>query len=55
LIPTILGAVRDLTGGYRAVLGVCVGLQAVAAVVIAFSSISKRPKLGRAAEHGSRH
>jgi hypothetical protein len=47
--------VRDLTAEYRAVLGVFVGLQAVATVVTAFSSISKRPNLGRAAEHGSRH
>jgi anthranilate/para-aminobenzoate synthase component II len=28
--PTSAGAVRDLAGGFRAVLGVCVGLQVVA-------------------------
>jgi MFS-type transporter involved in bile tolerance (Atg22 family) len=34
LSPTLLGLVRDLTGGCRTVLGVCVGLQLAATFLI---------------------
>jgi hypothetical protein len=40
LIPSILGAVRDLAGGLRAVLAVCIGLQLLAAMLEALSSLS---------------
>jgi nitrate/nitrite transporter NarK len=41
LSPALLGIVRDMTGGYRAVLGVCVGLQLVATFLI-LGGLSKR-------------
>ena len=46
LSPALLGLVRDLTGGYRAVLGVCAGLQLAAAFLIVYSTIRRR-LLGR--------
>jgi MFS family permease len=42
LSPALLGLVHDLTGGYRAVLGVCVGLQLAAALLITLGSLKKR-------------
>jgi MFS family permease len=47
--PALLGVVRDLTGGYRAVLGVCVGLQLAAALLIIRGAIARR--LGRRQQH----
>ena len=40
--PALLGLVRDLTGGYRAVLGVCVGLQSAATLLIVGGGILRR-------------
>jgi MFS-type transporter involved in bile tolerance (Atg22 family) len=34
LIPPVLGAVHDLSGGYGVVLGVCIGLQLAAALLV---------------------
>ena len=34
LAPAVLGVVRDATGGYAAVLGVCIGLQVCASILI---------------------
>ena len=34
LAPAVLGVVRDATGGYAAVLGVCIGLQVCASIFI---------------------
>ena len=34
LIPPVLGAVHDFSGGYEVVLGVCIGLQLAAAVLV---------------------
>ena len=34
LIPPVLGAVHDLSGGYEVVLGVCIGLQIAAALLV---------------------
>ena len=32
--PTLLGIARDLTGSYDAAIGLCIGLQLVAAVLV---------------------
>jgi nitrate/nitrite transporter NarK len=42
LSPALLGLVHDLTGGYRAVLGVCVGLQLAAALLITRGALKRR-------------
>jgi nitrate/nitrite transporter NarK len=34
LIPPVLGAVHDFSGGYEVVLGVCIGLQLTAALLV---------------------
>jgi predicted MFS family arabinose efflux permease len=34
LIPPVLGAIHDLTGGYGGVLGVCIGLQLAGALMV---------------------
>jgi len=34
LAPALLGTIRDLTGGYMAVLLVCIGLQLAGTIVI---------------------
>jgi cyanate permease len=55
LSPTLLGVVRDLTGGYRAVLGVCVGLQLAAALLVIRGAIERRlgeGRLGRRQQNG---
>lgn len=45
--PTVLGIVRDLSGGYRACLVVCVGLQLAAAATVLRRQT--RPRAGKAA------
>jgi len=55
VIPTILGAVRDVAGSARAVLGVCIGLQLLAAMLMALSSLSKRPSLRKVGRNGGGH
>ena len=55
LIPSILGTVRDLTGDLRAVLGVCIGLQPLAAMMMAPGSVSKRSSLRKADQNGGGH
>ena len=55
LIPSILGTVRDLAGDLRAVLGVCVGLQPLAAMMMALGSLSKRSSLRKADQDGGGH
>jgi hypothetical protein len=55
LIPIILGAVRDLAGGLRAVLAACIGLQLLAAMLMALSSLSKCSSLPKADRHGCGH
>jgi predicted MFS family arabinose efflux permease len=40
--PGLLGVVHDLTGGYRSVLGVCIGLQLLAALLIIRGVIERR-------------
>ena len=55
LIPSILGTVRDLTGDLRAVLGVCIGLQPLAAMMMALGSLSKRSSLRKADQDGGGH
>jgi hypothetical protein len=42
LSPPLLGIVRDLTGGYRPVLGICVGLQLVATCLVLVGPIKRR-------------
>jgi predicted MFS family arabinose efflux permease len=41
LSPALLGIVRDLTGGCRAVLGVCVALQLAAALLIVYRTVER--------------
>jgi MFS family permease len=41
LIPTVLGVVRDLSGGYRVVLVVCIGLQLAAVVLVKRGTTTK--------------
>lgn len=41
--PSLVGVVRDVTGGYPAALGVCAGLQAMAAVMILLGPGAPRP------------
>ena len=55
LSPALLGVARDLTGGYRAVLGVCVGLQLAAALLVIRDAIERRlgeGRLGRRQQNG---
>jgi hypothetical protein len=49
LIPTILGAIRDVAGGPRA------GLQLPAATLMTLGSVSKRSSLRKADYPGSGH
>jgi hypothetical protein len=55
LIPSILGTARDLAGELRAVLGVCIGLQPLAAMMMALGSLSKRSSLRKADQDGGGH
>jgi hypothetical protein len=41
LVPSVLGGVRDLVG-IKAVLDVCIGLQLLAATLMALSALEKR-------------
>jgi MFS family permease len=55
LSPAPLGVARDRTGGYRAVLGVCVGLQLAAALLVIRGAIERRlgeGRLGRRQQNG---
>ena len=42
MIPIVLGAIRDLAGGCRALLAACVGLQVAAALLMALGSLRER-------------
>jgi hypothetical protein len=53
--PTSPSAVRDLAGGFRAVPGVCIGLQLVAGLPIALGSRTGRCNLVRTVPNGSGH
>jgi hypothetical protein len=44
--------VRDLAGDLRAVLGVCIGLQPLAAMMMALGSVSERSSLRKAHQNG---
>jgi MFS family permease len=46
LMPPVLGVVHDLSGGYGAVLGVCIGLQLAAALLV-----SRRATISPARRH----
>ena len=45
--PALLGFVRDLSGGFRPVLGVCVALQLTAAVLIIHGALGRRSRRRR--------
>jgi len=49
LMPPVLGVVHDLSGGYGAVLGVCIGLQLTAALLV-----RRRPAMSPARRHSER-
>jgi len=55
LSPALLGIVRDLTGGCRAVLGVCVMLQLAAALLIVYRVVERLPARQRKWRDGRSH
>jgi predicted MFS family arabinose efflux permease len=55
LSPALLGIVRDLTGGCRAVLGVCVALQLAAALLIVYRTVERFLGRQRRRRDGNSH